>query len=430
MESKIILSLSMLKSKTTHYVFKAPNGAEYNGVQTNEAPVKFLLAQNRKIEQILCLATPTAQSTENGALAHFTKEIQTVAPHIQIQVINIPDNGSIPDTAMANLLQYLNQGDQVYLDTSGGNRYTVMGVMQLVRLLEYKGVKLEKAVYANLSGTKRSTLDDVTELYRTQELLNGMQELATFGSVRTLKNYFYKNESEDGKRLKKLLNAIGSLTDAITLCRRETMERAMASYQIEMAAAAEIRSPIMRELVGLFQEKFGTQVTIPWVLRWCLEHRMLFQALTVYREWMPGYLLRDSGLFVNVPARLDERFAGARKKYRDDDVALWEQFLHLAQPEYTDRPEDTYVVKTLLHLNRYLPESGFGVTDVQKLTQAAWDMLYAKVLRNMILHGNEKAEVNPHLLQALEDQGYATNFISLTASDYIKYLTRAINRFV
>lgn len=425
MESKIILSLSMLGRAPSSYKFEAPNGVKYEGIQTNEAPVKFLLAQNSKISQILCLATPTAKSKENGALEHFEAYIRNINADVQIQVIDIPDNGKILDSSMADLLQYLDKGDQVYLDTSGGNRYTIMGVMQLVQLLEYKGVKLQKAVYANLSSR---TLDDVTELYRSQHLITGMQELTAFGSVGTLQSYFRGNTSEDGQQLRKLLSALGNMTDAITLCRLETLERAMTVYQTEMAAAAHIKNPVMRELVELFRDKFGTKITVPWVIRWCLEHRMLPQALTVYREWMPRYVLRESGLFTAVPDKLDERFAAECKKYRDDDVALWEQFLHLAQPWEYEKPENRFVIKTLDSLSRYLPNSGFKVTDCSKVTQVAWDMLYARILRNMILHSNEDATVDPRLRQALEERHYRTNFETLKASDFIKSLSYAIKQ--
>lgn len=432
MATKIILSLSKLNKKpdgkVNSYCYLTPNKAKYQGVQTNEAPVKYFLSQDSAISQILCLVTPTVKDKENGAMEYFRQAVHKINPLVQILEIDIPDDGRISDKTMAALLQHVNKGDQVYLDTSGGARYTVMGLIQLVRLLEYKGVKLKKAVYANLSSKPLPTLDDVTELYQSQNLISGMQELTAFGSVQTLKSYFYGNTTEDGKQIRKLLNALGNMTDAITMCRLKTLEQAMATYQIEMAAAENIQNPIMRELVDFFRNKFGTKITVPWMVLWCLEHRMLLQALTIYREWMPKYLLRESGLFTAVPDKLDERFAGAQKKYRDDNVALWEQFIHLAQPEIIDRLDNTYVIDTLENLNRYLPNSGFKVADCRKVTQAAWDMLYAKTLRNMVLHSNEDAKVEDCLRLALENQGYATDFKALTASDCIRSLSRAIKR--
>ena len=433
MATKIILSLSKLNKKpdgkVNSYCYLTPNKAKYQGVQTNEAPVKYFLSQDSAISQILCLVTPTVKDKENGAMEYFRQAVHKINPLVQILEIDIPDDGRISDKTMAALLQHVNKGDQVYLDTSGGARYTVMGLIQLVRLLEYKGVKLKKAVYANLSSKPLPTLDDVTELYQSQNLISGMQELTTFGSVHILKTYFFGNTTEDGKTIQKLLNAIGNMTDAITLCRLETLERTMTVYQTEMAAAASIKNPIMRELVDFFRNKFGTKITVPWVVLWCLEHRMLLQALTIYREWMPKYLLRESGLFTAVPDKLDERFAGAQKKYRDDNVALWEQFIHLAQTENINLQDNIYVmISTLENLNRYLPNSGFKVADCRKVTQVAWDMVYAKTLRNMVLHGNEDAKVDPRLEQALENQGYFAKFKDLTASDCIRSLSRAIKR--
>jgi hypothetical protein len=102
-------------------------------------------------------------------------------------------------------------------------------------------------------------------------------------------------------RISKLLRAIEKMTNAITLCRVEQLEREMAVYQTALEEAQQISNPIMQELMRIFRGKFGTEVTVPWVLRWCLNHGMLAQALGIYREWVPRYVLRESGLFIEVP---------------------------------------------------------------------------------------------------------------------------------
>lgn len=426
MASKIILVLSKMSKDPRAFSFRCPDEKKVTGIQTNEAPVKYLQSLDRNISQILCLLTPTAKAT---AFPHFQKAITATAPKVSLQTIDAPDNGQLPDETMAALLKYLQKGDTVYLDSSGGTRNTVMGLMQLVRILEYKGIKLKRIVNANINDGKSPTIDDVTDLYQTMNLIGGMQELSNFGSIDTLMRHYKGDTSPDGHRIINLLTAIEKMTDAITLCRLEKLEQAMTAYQEAMTDAQNIQNPIMQELLDIFRSKFGTKITIPWVIRWCLEHRMLSQALSIYREWMPKYLLRESGLFTAVPT-LKGRFADRQRanRYQDENVFLWDQFINLSQPEYEEDFNIKYIIWTLSDLNRHLPNSGFQVRDTQKAAQAGWDLLYAQVLRNMVLHSNESAHINDRLRQALEDRGYPVNFASMEVSDFLSALKRAVAR--
>lgn len=426
MGAKIILSLSTLRENARSYSYKCPGGGStYSGVQTNEAPVKYLLHQDRTISQVICLVTPIARKT---ALPHFQADIRKAAPSVELITIDAPDNGQLPDDTMANLLHHLKKGDTVYLDSSGGTRYTVVGLLHLTRILEFKGIKLKKVVYANIAGGKAPTIDDVTDLYQTLNLIGGMQELTDYGSVDTLRKYFKGDMTHDGKAITCLLDAIDKMTDAITLCRLEKLESAMDDYRKAMTLAEEIQNPITRELLDIFREKFGSRVTIPWVIRWCLEHRMLPQALGLYREWMPKYILRDSGLFTAIPP-LNPRWAERRKKhmYQDETVFLWEQFLNLSQPEEIEEPEMRYTVETLTNPGRYLAGSGYQVTDPEKARQLGWDYLYIRELRNMVFHSNETAQVHRSLLGAFEREGYTVTFDSMSAADILHFLHRALH---
>ena len=424
MEAKIILSLSDLREGARAYRFRCPDNTDQRGTQTNEAPVKYLLSKDRDIRQILCLVTPSAR---RSALAHFRREIGETFPGVDILEIDAPDTGKLPEAVIASLTRSLAPGDHVYLDSSGGSRYTVMGLLQLARILEFKGVRLRRVVYANLSAGQGPTIDDVTDLYTSLDLIGGMQELADFGSVGGLRRYFRRDASQDAAVIRSLLDSIEQMTDAITLCRLGTLKEAMTAYRRAMTRTDAIEDPIMRELTGILRRKFGDEISTPWLIGWCLDHRMLSQALSLYREWMPEYILRRSGLFTAVP-----ELPGwwRTNKYQDRHVFLWEWMMNLALPRENLHKEMYYTVGTLRDLERLLPEAGFAVTDISRVRKIAWDFLYVRCMRNMVLHGNEEAAIDRNLRKALLKEGYALDLANMSAADMTRHIHQALNRIV
>lgn len=420
MESKIILSLSDLREGAVSHQYRCPDNTDQRGTQTNEAPVKYLLKKDPGIRQILCLVTPTARKR---ALPHFCREIGKVAPRVEILQIDAPDTGKLPEETIAKLTHLLSPGDSVYLDSSGGSRYTIMGLLQLTRILEFKGVRLRQVVYANLSSGQRPTIDDVTDLYTRLDLIGGMQELADFGSVNSLRRYFRKNTSPDAALILALLDAIEQMTDAITLCRLGALKNAMSAYRSAMTGTASIQDPIMRELTGILREKFGEEITTPWLIGWCLDHRMLSQALSLYREWMPEYILRRSGLFTALP-----ELPGWWKTndYRDHHVFVLEWMMNLAMPRENRKLEMFYTVGTIRNLETLLPQAGFAVTDLGRLRKIAWDFLYIRCMRNMVLHGNEEAAIDNNLRKALLREGYDMDFGAMSAADLTRRIRSAL----
>lgn len=425
MESKIILALSLLKKapKDKPLRFACPDKTIQEGIQTNEAPVKYLLKKDPSIRRILCLVTDSARAS--GALTQFSETVKKVSRLVQIETIPIDNTGRMSEETMAALTRQLNKGDSVYLDSSGGSRYTVMGLLQLARILEFKGVKLRQVVYANISQGQMHTIDDVTDLYRSLDLIAGMHELADFGSVSSLRRYFRRDTSEDAPLFLKLLGAIEQMTDATTLCRPATVRAARDAYQTAVAEVRAVRDPIMRELLEILLEKFGDDLTIPRLIRWCLEHNMLLQALSLYAEWMPEYLLRDSGMFTAVP-----ELPGwwRTNDYQDRHVFLWSRLMNLALPEGIEDLNMRFTVDTIRNLEKHLPSSGYAVTNVSRVRHAAWDYLHIHCMRNMVFHSNDKACVDDRLRRALRENGYNTDYEHMTVSDMADSLRSALKR--
>ncbi len=83
---KIVLFLSTLKPgilEKKKEKYTAPNGKEYEGLQTNEAPTKYLCDKYQKdIVEILCIVTDEA---EEIAWKYFKKSIKKNIPKKKIR---------------------------------------------------------------------------------------------------------------------------------------------------------------------------------------------------------------------------------------------------------------------------------------------------------------------------------------------------------
>ena len=60
MARRIILFLSDYKEDAREKRYRCPVGEDVAGVQTNEAPVRYLLRQYSGVEEIVCIVTPSS----------------------------------------------------------------------------------------------------------------------------------------------------------------------------------------------------------------------------------------------------------------------------------------------------------------------------------------------------------------------------------
>ena len=148
MAKKIILFLSEFRQDALEQAYVCPGDLRVTGRQTNEAPVKYLLQVHPDISEILCIVTPKALSTAWG---QFSAEIQAVAPQVKIEQIPFVDGADFTAGPLADVMQRVQQGDEIYLETTGGFRNAVMHLLLLSRILTYKGIRTAGAVYSNFT---------------------------------------------------------------------------------------------------------------------------------------------------------------------------------------------------------------------------------------------------------------------------------------
>ncbi len=452
-EKKIILFLSTLSKsakeqlKTQAQVagddYKCPDGETVQGLQTNEAPVKYLLKKYPDVSEILCLVTPAcleapeetpkeapeevaeeapeeAPKKEQTAWARFCETIQGTGSKAECTLIQFSEeNPSLESVKkiLPDILKRTNQCDEILLETTGGFRDTMMYLMLISRALTYKGVNTACAVYSNLQ-TKE--VEDVTEILQVFDLIDGMQNLTSFGNVRKLQEY-YKNSKDE--KIKSLLTASNQLWEYITLCRPNAVPEQIEKFNQALDALdapdtpdaeEHCSDPLLKALLPAFRNSFEGEMTLPHLIKWCVNNDMVQQALTLYRQCIPDYILNTRKDILSVEPKESSGFGMSNWSESVSKAAnCFNKFLGIGgawlkrenSAEYKEKKktEDDYTM-TLHYFEDVLDEKGTtpkgfalrfqSICSQKELYTITTDFMYILALRNMADHADDQTLAN------------------------------------
>lgn len=356
---KIILYLSAYNEKnTTSASYECPVGKPVEGIQTNDAPVKYLLREHPNISEILCLVTPEAEKKAWGC---FQEVVREVSPKVRCRAISIPNRADFARDILPNVLSETRECGKIFLETTGGFRDAVMYLLLISRALSYAGVKTAGAVYSNYNDRKITDAMPIVSLF---DLIGGMQEASSFGNMRTLREYYGKPAQD--AHIEALLSTMERLWETIALCRTKQLPERMEAFNAAVDDAEKHADPLMRALLPAFRQKYGKKMTIPGVIKWCVESDMLQQALTIYKERIPGYILKDRSR--DILSVDPKEVAIMPKDYQSSEEAYFEEFMQ----------------------NMKHPK-GFNVMcGDEEMRTIVRDYQYIRMLRNMVNHANEQ----------------------------------------
>ena len=277
---------------------------------SNEPAILYLAQKNIALDKIFIFASemirqPVANYTEGGEpithLNFFLKRLEEFLPGVETLIFNydekISDNAKLKSVAeMANKIQEYAGGEETFLhvDLTGGMRDINMMMLDLTRLLEYSGLKIGTLVYSDLGKKKVEELRNIYDLF---QLIAGVEEFVNFGSVMALKNYYADKKLSEP--LANLLAAMENLAAAIKLCHYGQFRDAIINLHDAVRDFAptqdDTQDILMARLIGRIREDYHRLIVNRdlddlEVIRWCLNHDYLQQALTLYTERIPEYL--------------------------------------------------------------------------------------------------------------------------------------------
>ena len=419
MATKIILFLSKL-GDGNEQTYICPDGGTVMGSQTNEAPVKYLLRAWPETSELICIVTPEAEDAREW----FLSEIKTLAPQLVIHDIAYDSKTDFTAGPLSKIIQLVTAGDTILLETTGGFRNAVMDLLLTSRVLSYIGVKTAYAVYSN-QYTRQ--IEDITHMIGTFDLIGGMQEFTSFGSTRTLRAY-YGAPAADG-RIERLLSTVERLLDCITLCRTEQLEALLADFEAALTDAEACDDVMLRMLLPAFRKKYGKKLTILGLIRWCVDSDMLQQALTLYKERIPAYLLKNRADMLTLKPGAPR---DTEREYQSVEEAVFvKQFIDMGWNTSEHRRLRRQIEKldaipfALEELQRQLPSSHLDVhCTLRQFQDIAMDYFYIRTLRNMTNHANDETNAK-YLERFLTAHGYPP-FAALTTKDVAGLLENAM----
>ena len=305
---------------------------------TNESAVRHLLlskedGRNISLDKMFLFATKKVQEPieieqpspdVDPSVTHFgyfKKRLTDVLPCVEesgfIEVVPYDARMPISETRrfvleMAErIMDYAEvkkaQGDTVVLhaDLMGGPRHAVMLMFAVMRLLQYNGIEIGKVLYSNM-GLK--IVEEVNDVYGIFDLIAGADEFAQFGSVSAILRYFGYDKKilarppHISERLHRLLLAMHGFAEEIKVCHYgafahavEELSKALKEFREGSEAdGADINESMIAQLRFRVEEEYrdilGDKIDDVKLLRWCVKHGYLQQALTLFTERVPEIL--------------------------------------------------------------------------------------------------------------------------------------------
>lgn len=281
--------------------------------QTNEAAVRVLVSKpETRPDRILALCSDSVRLKPTVCLPGREGSSITTLAYMQnyflpkvnlapgaLTVIEVPD--SLDDhsraVAIAQLIQQIQSGDNLYIDLSGGMRDAAMLMVTAARILrDLRQVEARQVLYAELRGDK-ITPHDVTGLYDLYDLVSAIDEFFTTGSARGLQRYSALKET--GGDFAVLLDAINQFSDHLALCQVQPLANDLKNIRRALRNHLSLGKNLDDLFFDLLNQRLQTEFkdlfadiknALPALVDWCTRHRLYQQALTLLNERMPDFL--------------------------------------------------------------------------------------------------------------------------------------------
>lgn len=297
----------------------------FEGAQTNDAPVKYLISRalkdENKIEKIICIVS---KMVEKKGLDEFktmvddylssSKELET-AYHdqkIEFYPVAYPEDEEEISYRASKVYRQLaasdcigkEEGASVYIDYTGGLRDINFLMTAIIRYLEYHGISCKEIVYSsfNKNDSEKNQIYSLNCIYSMYQLLNGVEQFVSTGNAELLQ-LCYQNEKESSAD--ELLRQIIKFSQAMSLCDVRDVDHLMDQLceSLDRFDTKEDKgsffSVMFGDLTSIIRKKLyiekGRRYSYPSLIQWCLDNHMIQQALTLYVEKMPEFYC-DAGL--------------------------------------------------------------------------------------------------------------------------------------
>ena len=319
---------------------------------TNESAVRYLLcgenAIREKLSKLFLVRTKMVageihkykarEAWERSHYDYFLHRVSDVVPDVKDVAEPIEFDEDEPIEENMNVLidvatrvrayaQEVRNRDSdaeivLHVDCTGGMRNASMILVALMRLLQYERIEIGKVLYSDF---QKKRVEEVKPLYSFFDLVAGAEEFVHHGEVTVMKKFFERKERS--AYLDALLNAMQKFAEELKLCHygdlREAitgLRRAIDAFSIasptELSTEERQNDDLMRQMLGRIKEDYAPilkeELDDIALIRWCISHNLLQQAMTLFTERVPESLVKSDFLWIQPAYQKD--FSEEQKK--------------------------------------------------------------------------------------------------------------------
>ena len=175
----------------------------------------------------------------------------------------------------------------------------------IIRNLKWIGAECSRIVYASKPSAELVRLD---KTYNISKIIDSVSMFINSGNAEIMHNVFNElipdDSTESRKIMYDLIAAIKKFTDTISVCNTELIDAVIEELSEAVKASEKLSTQsienniyleLFRSMLPNIKESMlpasGCKMSVFEIIKWCLDKRMIQQALTIFTEKMPDYYI-------------------------------------------------------------------------------------------------------------------------------------------
>ena len=334
------------------------DGAEIEAIHTNESILKCVshiksVKETGGINKIVALVSNKVKNDfieayQSTALDYYCSKVQECFGDIEIVKISIETDSvySVPvkeAIILKQICEQISKKDVVYIDSAGGARTTSSLIQLFTKILKYNGIKNPYSLYSDIQNVAQ--IYDTTSFQKMTDIADSMNEFMTTGKSDQLQKYF--SDKSLKQAYSDLLKTMTEFSDKIRLGVVDSLDSSVENLRIcidkcqkvSVDSEDEIGTVIINEFLPTIEEKLlgDMQEGIDYlkIVKWCIDNGLIQQAITVFNEKIPRYILNKG--YIKVSDSMRNLCVENKKEYDWEYVSFW-NYLAGCRIEHQENP--------------------------------------------------------------------------------------------
>ncbi|MDY2923893.1 MAG: TM1812 family CRISPR-associated protein, partial [Treponema sp.] len=230
---------------------------------------------------------------------------------------------------LKQICEQISKKDVVYIDSAGGARTTSSLIQLFTKILKYNGIKNPYSLYSDIQNGAQ--IYDTTSFQKMTDIADSMNEFMTTGKSDQLQKYF--SDKSLKQAYSDLLKTMTEFSDKIRLGVVDSLDSSVENLRIcidkcqkvSVDSEDEIGTVIINEFLPTIEEKLlgDMQEGIDYlkIVKWCIDNGLIQQAITVFNEKIPRYIINKG--YIKVSDSMRNLCVENKKEYDWEYVSFW-----------------------------------------------------------------------------------------------------------